>query len=223
MHVAGSVSWSNGVAHLDLPLPATETGLLPSYGSGDYTLIYQDITVTLDSNGDWSGAFTGRVTSGYTNLNFSGGLTLHYDLPTQLSTFTGADLYSNFNATFTAKSGYTYTLNLFDAEDTSEPIQAYTTYTSGTDVVLSDASINTLKSRYPDASTITVGANLLSYKNGTLVGTSSMLTVESKATKGVHLKVNGTWKEAVVSIKINGSWKEATPYSRINGQWKEGI
>jgi hypothetical protein len=35
-----------------------------------------------------------------------------------------------------------------------------------------------------------------------------------------HIKVSGTWKEAITWIKVSGVWKQATPFVKIGGVWK---
>lgn len=36
----------------------------------------------------------------------------------------------------------------------------------------------------------------------------------------IHIKTNGSWKEATPYIKVNGNWKKAIPYIKVNGNWK---
>ena len=35
-----------------------------------------------------------------------------------------------------------------------------------------------------------------------------------------HIKVSGTWKEAITWIKVSGVWKQATPFVKIGGGFK---
>jgi hypothetical protein len=35
-----------------------------------------------------------------------------------------------------------------------------------------------------------------------------------------HIKVAGTWKQAITWIKVSGVWKQATPFIKITGIWK---
>ena len=35
-----------------------------------------------------------------------------------------------------------------------------------------------------------------------------------------HIKVSGTWKEAITWIKVSGTWKQATPFVKIGGGFK---
>ena len=35
-----------------------------------------------------------------------------------------------------------------------------------------------------------------------------------------HIKVAGTWKEAITWIKVSGVWKQATPFVKIGGGFK---
>jgi hypothetical protein len=35
-----------------------------------------------------------------------------------------------------------------------------------------------------------------------------------------HIKVSGTWKQAITWIKVSGVWKQATPFVKIGGGFK---
>lgn len=50
---------------------------------------------------------------------------------------------------------------------------------------------------------------------------SSTVSVTTKSSNNICMKVGGSWKKGKAYIKINGSWKEATPYVKVNGSWKK--
>jgi hypothetical protein len=35
-----------------------------------------------------------------------------------------------------------------------------------------------------------------------------------------HIKVSGTWKQAITWIKVSGVWKQTTPFVKVGGVWK---
>ena len=50
----------------------------------------------------------------------------------------------------------------------------------------------------------------------TLLKSSAAPSTSSK----FHIKVAGTWKEAITWIKVSGVWKQATPFVKIGGGFK---
>lgn len=38
---------------------------------------------------------------------------------------------------------------------------------------------------------------------------------------GSHVRVAGTWKNAIVFVKVSGTWKRAVPWVKVSGVWKK--
>jgi hypothetical protein len=46
-------------------------------------------------------------------------------------------------------------------------------------------------------------------------------TIGAPSTSSIfHIKVSGTWKQAITWIKVSGVWKQATPFVKIGGGFK---
>ena len=216
----GHVSWGSGSVEMYNPYYSGATGT--NYYGGTYTLGYQDITVTHQPGQPYTAAFHGKISTSYgpANWEFEYGMTFPaMDTATSISSFNGDKLKGDLNATFTPTTGYTYKLKIsLNGDDNVS--DTYDNYVSGTNVRLSSETIAYIQNKIKDKN-VTLKATLISYKSGTLIGqTETTLTVSN--TKGLHLRINGVWKEALPYVRVNGVWKEAIPYIR-NNQWKEGI
>lgn len=217
LHVAGHVSWSNAVARFYNP--NAENWLEYTYYGGDYTLLQQDVTLTPTPGQQYVETVSGNLESGFVNWYFSPTITFPaMEAPVLISSVEGTSLTSDFKATFTPKSGTGYTYSLVIGKDSYK--DTFNNYTSGTVVKLSDSTISNIRQAGTDKVTLTITLN--TYKNGNLIGNDSK-TLEVRSYSGIHIKINGVWKEAIPYVRINGAWKEAIPYIRINNTWKEGI
>lgn len=217
LHVAGHVSWYNAVARFSNP--NAENWLEYTYYGGDYTLLQQDVTLTPTPGQQYVETVSGNLESGLVNWYFSPQITFPaMDSPATISSVEGSTLYGDFVAKFTPKSGsgYTYKLTIGIPHYNDE----FSNYTSGTAVYLNNSTINAIKNVSGD--TVNLNIKLSTYKNGNLVGEDTK-QLNVRTNPGVHLRVNGVWKEAIPYVRINGVWKEAVPYIRVNNSWKEGI
>lgn len=192
-----------------------------TYYAGTYTIAYQDVARTHQEGQSYTETISGKIDTPITGRwDFSGTVTFPaMDSATPITAFNGDKLKGDLNVTFTAKSGYTYKLQIqLNGDNTA--IDTFNSYISGGNVRLSAETVAYIQSKNKNE-TIPLKATLLSYKSGSLIGTKSA-THSVSNTKGLHLKINSVWKEAIPYVRVNGAWKECTPYI-MNNQWKEGI
>lgn len=187
------------------------------------------INVTHNGDGNLSGYayayFTKGGTSSYTPN--SGGVTNNWTALTYIpraatiNSFTGTDINKAFRATYTTKgSGFTYKLRI--SIPGVRAVDTFNNYASGTDVYLSKAGIDYLKS-YTSAKTIVLGGVIETWSGGTKIGESSEINITCNIRRDMYINVGGTYKRATAYVRIGNEWKEARPYLRANNEWKEGI
>lgn len=216
----GHVSWGSG--SVEFYNPYVYTGIGTYYGAGTYTLAYTDETVAHEDGQPLTEFISGKITTSYgpANWEFQAYATFPaMDSATNIIAFEGTRLKGDLDVTFTPKEGYTYKLKI-SLNGNVPTADTYNNYVSGTKVRLSASNIAYIQ-RVTSSKTITLKATLMSYKSGTLIGQKEKTTnVQDK--KGLHIRINGVWKDALPYVRVNGVWKEAVPYLR-NNQWKEGI
>lgn len=218
LNVTGnSISWSSGSASVH-----TESqGIGTYYSRGSYVVIQRDFTFGHDSNGNFSAYIGASINTTYKSGSTGGTLTLpKINRQSTINSFTGTDINSNFNATYTAYTNYENRLRISIPNVVA--LQTFNNYVSGTNVKLSNSAKQQIK-QYTSAKTVTLGGVIETWNGGTKIGESSEINISVKIPKGVHIKVNGTWKEAVPYVRVNGEWKESIPHIKVNGTWKEGI
>lgn len=219
LNVTGnSISWSSGSA-------SVHTSGLQSIGTyysrGSYVVIQRDFTFGHDSNGNFSAYIGASISTTYKSGDTGGVLTLpHINRQSKINSFTGTNINSDFSATYTAYTNYENRLRISIPNVVA--LQTFNNYASGTDVKLSSSAKQQIK-QYTSEKTVTLGGVIETWNGGTKIGESSEINISVKIPKGVHIKVNGTWKEAVPYVRVNGEWKESIPHIKVNGTWKEGI
>lgn len=223
----GYVNLGSGVTHFYNPNNRTqisyEKGISGTYYAGTYTLATQNIAAQHQEGQGLNTSFRGDIDVGYGAADWQWEQGFHLpamDSATSITAFNGDKLKGDLNVTFTPKTGYTYKLKLqLNGDETA--IDTFDSYTSGKNVRLSSETVAYIQSKNKN-DTIPLKATLLSYKNGTLIGSKSVTHSVSNV-KGLHLMLNGSLKEVMLYVRVNGQWKETTPYIRTNSQWKEGI
>lgn len=187
------------------------------------------INVTHNSDGNLSGYayayFTKGGTSSYTPN--SGGVTNGWTALTKIpraatiNSFTGTDINKAFRATYTTQgSGFTYKLRI--SIPNVRALDTFNNYSSGTDVYLSKASIDYIKS-YTRNKTIQLGGVIETWSGSTKIGESSEIKITCNIRRDMYINIGGTYKRATAYVRIGNEWKEARPYLRANNEWKEGI
>lgn len=195
------------------------------YGTNDLLTVEKTIDHNVDGSGsvNVSGWFGGYFNNQgiWNQWDVSGTLTLtKFDRAATINSFTGTDIKSNFNATYTTQvSGLKYKLRISIPNKVA--LQTYDNYTSGTNVTLSSSSINYIKEHYPSAKTIQLGGVIETWSGSTWIGDSSEIKITVNIKKPARIRISGAWKEATPYVRVNGAWKEAVPYMRVNGAWKE--
>ena len=217
--VAGNVSSANVRVNVT---GGQESSLgYQSWGAGGYRL--KEATFTANHNPDGSGSahVEGYFTGGLGTWNLSGNLQLtKISRQSTINSFTGTDINSNFNATYTAYTNYENRLRISIPNVVA--LQTFNNYASGTNVKLSNSAKQQIK-QYTSEKTVTLGGVIETWNGGTKIGDSSEINISVKIPKGVHIKVDGTWKEAVPYVRVNKEWKESIPHIKVNETWKEGI
>ncbi len=225
--VQGHVSWSSGV--IDFYSPTNRTALSYEVGSqgtwygGTYTLAQEMTSVTQQPGQELIMGFRGKINTSYSAVNWEFEYSFQLpatDAPTQITSVSGDKLKGDISATFTASSAYNYRLRVVLSKNNS-PMQTFSPYTSGQAVRLSEQSLAYINT-YDKSSQVKLKLYLETYKGARKIGeTYKVLTLSN--TKGLHIRINGVWKDAIPYVRINGQWKESIPYARVNNQWKEGI
>ena len=202
---------------------------LSSLGVGASASAQGTINVTHNNDGSLAGHayayFTKGGTSAYTPN--SGGIWTDDVALTKIpraatiNSFTGTDINKAFRATYTTKgSGFTYKLRI--SIPNVRALDTFNNYSSGTDVYLSKASIDYIKS-YTRNKTIQLGGVIETWSGGTKIGESSEPKITCNIRRDMYINVGGTYKRATAYVRIGNEWKEARPYLRANNEWKEGI
>lgn len=218
LNVTGnSISWSSGSASVH----TESAGIGTYYSRGSYTVIQRDFTFGHDSNGNFSAYIGASISTTYKSGDTGGVLTLpHINRQSKINSFTGTNINSDFSATYTAYTNYENKLRISIPHVVR--LQTFNNYVSGSNVRLSNAAKQLVK-QHTSAKTVTIGGVIETWNGETKIGESEEINIPIEIPKGVRLKINGTWKEAIPYVRVNGSWKETVPYARTNSQWKEGI
>ncbi len=219
LNVTGnSISWSSGSA-------SVHTSGLQSIGTyysrGSYVVIQRDFTFGHDSNGNFSAYIGASISTTYKSGDTGGVLTLpHIDRQSTINSFSGTAINKDFSATYTAHTNYENRLRI--SIPRVKALQTFNNYSSGSSVRLSSSAQQQIR-QYTSAKTIQLGGVIETWNGGTKIGESSEITINVKIPKGLRVKVNNTWKEAIPYVRVNGTWKEARPHVKVSNQWKEGI
>lgn len=203
---------------------------LSSLGVGASATAQGTINVTHNDDGSLAGHAYAYFTQGSSSGGWcpaSGGIWTDDVALTKIpraatiNSFTGTDINKAFRATYTTKgSGFTYKLRI--SIPNVRALDTFNNYSSGTDVYLSKASIDYLKS-YTSAKTIVLGGVIETWSGGTKIGESSEPKITCNIRRDMYINVGGTYKRATAYVRIGNEWKEARPYLRANNEWKEGI
>lgn len=219
LNVTGnSISWSSGSA-------SVHTSGLQSIGTyysrGSYVVIQRDFTFGHDSNGNFSAYIGASISTTYKSGDTGGVLTLpHIDRQSTINSFSGTAINKDFSATYTAHTNYENRLRI--SIPRVKALQTFNNYSSGSSIRLSSSAQQQIR-QYTSAKTIQLGGVIETWNGGTKIGESSEITINVKIPKGLRVKVNNTWKEAIPYVRVNGTWKEARPHVKVSNQWKEGI
>lgn len=218
----GQVSTSYSAGYVS---GANETQLSGYYGPGTHTLLTGNFDDTHKADGSKTSTPSGwfgivKTGQGFVSWGVSGSLNLtKFDRRASIGTFNGNDIKGNFSATYSTKSnGLSYRLRI--SIPGVETLETYKNYASGSNVTLSQASINYIRN-YTNNSTIQLGGVIETWSGDDKIGESSEKRVTCKIAREVHVFVNGTDKKAIPYVRVNNEWKEAVPYIGVNGSWKE--
>lgn len=219
LNVTGNnISWSWGNARVW----DNTVGIGTWYGNGSYTLVSKDVTVYSDANGNFGATYIdGAISTSYKSGSCGGNAYLpHIDRQSTINSFSGTAINKNFSATYTAHTNYENRLRI--SIPSVKALQTFNNYSSGSSVRLSSSAQQQIR-QYTSAKTIQLGGVIETWNGGTKIGESSEIKINVKIPKGLRVKVNNTWKEAIPYVRVNGTWKEARPHVKVSNQWKEGI
>ncbi len=212
------IAWDRGTARVW----DTTVGIGTYYPKGTHILVTRDIDAYCDANGNVSVYIDGALNTTFTSGS-TGGTAYLPNIPraSVINSFTGSSITGKFKATYTSKNP-SFENRLRISIPHVKALDTFRNYVSGTEVSLSQSSIDYIKN-YTSKSTVTLGGVIETWNGNSKVGESTEINITGTIAKGGRLRVNGQWKEATLYLRVNGQWKEVTPYIRINGQWKEGI
>lgn len=214
------ISWSRGSAHVW----NTTWGIETYYSKGSYTLVWEDVTVYHDNNGDASVWVGGSLDTTFVSGSTGGTAYLpHINRWPVLNS--GSNFTDETNPVYNISAYGAYALRVkLEAGGDTQLIKRdlSSRYSQTYTLVLTDAERKKLRDLSPNGKTLAVRETVVAMNGNTELYASYKDYTMTITKKPLRLKINGNFVNAYAYVMVNGEWKEAKPYVRVENQWKEG-